>query len=128
MNDDAQIRDGRRTGDGQPALPLCLQRLLASSLPFKARLGDRLTVLSTAFADDDEGGCLSPGAIDALVGFLQADASIGYPDLTATPAGGLDAEWPGAHGGRATIEFLASGERRTFKSSLPPPRSIADPF
>ena len=128
MNDDAQIRDGHRTGDGQPELLLCLQRLLGSSLLFKARLGDRLTVLSTAFAEDYEGGCLSTGAVDALVRFLEADASIGYPDLTATPAGGLYAEWPGAHGGRATIEFLASGEPRYFQSSLPPPRSIADPF
>ena len=41
---------------------------------------------------------------------LGHDPFIGYPDLTATPAGGLYAEWPGAHGGRATIEFLASGE------------------
>ena len=106
---------------------LCLQRLLASSLPFKAQLGDRLTVLSTAFAEDYKGGGLSPGSIDALVSFLEADASIGYPDLTATPPGGLYAEWPGAHGGKATIEFLASGERRYFQSSLPPPRSIADP-
>ena len=107
---------------------LCLQRLLASSLPFKAQLGDRLTVPSTAFAEDYKGGCLSPGAIDALVSFLEADATIGYPDLTATPAGGLYAEWPGGHGDRATIEFLASGEPRYFKSPLSPPRSVADPF
>jgi hypothetical protein len=127
MNDDAHFRAGHRTGDGQPEVLLCLQRLMGSSLPFKARLGDRLTVLSTAFAEDYKGGCLSPGAIDALVNFLEADASIGYPDLTATPAGGLYAEWPGAHGGRATIEFLASGGQRTLKSSLPPPRSVADP-
>ena len=128
MNDDAHIRDGHRTGDGQPELLSCLQRLMGSSLLFKARLGDRLTVLSTAFAEDYEGSCLSPGAIDALVRFLEADASIGYPDLTATPAGGLYAEWPGADGGRATVEFLASGEQRTFKSSLPLPRSVEDPF
>ena len=61
-------------------MPLCLQRLMGSSLLFKARLGDRLTVLSTAFAEDYKGGCLSPSAIDALVSFLEADASIGYPD------------------------------------------------
>ena len=128
MNDDVRIRDGHRTGDGQPELQSCLQRLMGSSLLFKARLGDRLTVLSTAFAEDYEGSCLSPGAIDALVSFLQADASIGYPDLTATPAGGLYSEWPGAHGGRATIEFLPSGAPRYFQSSRPPPRSVADPF
>lgn len=87
-------------------------RLERSSLPFKSRLADRLFALAAAFAEDYDGGALSPRAIGALVDFLEAGPSFDYPDLTATPAGDIYAEWRGADGRTLTIEFLDSGDAR----------------
>ena len=100
---------GQTSNDGQ-AVDTYMKLLDQSSLPFKARLADRLAVLTSAFAEDYDRGTLSPRAIDALVTFLASSASFGYPELTATPAGDLYAEWRGSDGRILTIEFLDSGD------------------
>jgi hypothetical protein len=89
-----------------------LKRLEGSDLSFRSRLMDRLSVLASAFAEDYAGQALSPRATDALTTFLLGDPSFGYPDLTATPAGDLYAEWRGNAGRALTIEFLDSGDVR----------------
>ena len=92
-------------------LQMCLQRLARGALPFGARLADRISALAVAFTEDYE-GTLSARAIDAFVTFLEGNAAFGYPDLTATPAGDLYAEWRGANGRMLTIEFLDTGDVR----------------
>lgn len=91
-------------------LERCLEQIDRGTLPFKARLADRVRQLASAYADDYEGRFLSADALGWLLGFLESATSLGYPDLTATPAGDLYAEWRGPKGQRLTIEFLASGE------------------
>ena len=100
--------------NGQTAarnVQVCLQRLSRSALPFGSRLADRVSTLAVAYADDYD-SALSVRAIDGLVTFLEADASVGYPDVTATPAGDLYAEWRGTDGRKLSIEFLDSGDVR----------------
>lgn len=99
-------------GNRKVALEACIQRIGLSALPIGSRLADRLSGLATAFAEGYHNGSLSHRAIDALVTFLDADASFGYPDLTATPAGDLYAESRSARGPTLTIEFLDSGGTR----------------
>ena len=90
----------------------CLGLINLSDLPFKERLLARLASLEVAFAEDYDGGRLSARSGSALVNFLQADRSFGYPDITATPSGDLYAEWRGSNGCKFAIEFLNSGDAR----------------
>ena len=89
-----------------------LSRLRASSIACKGRLEERIVKLTAAFAEDYDDGALSACAFSGLVDFLEACPSSGYPDVTATPAGDVYAEWRGPHGHLLTIEFLDSGEAR----------------
>ena len=88
-----------------------LARLLASALPFKARLAARIESLQVSFAEDYEGRQLSPSSLDGLIDFLEASPPSGYPDLTLTPAGDCYAEWRTLHS-KVAIEFLATGDAR----------------
>ncbi len=94
------------------SLTAALLRLDASALPCKARLADRMTKLADVFAEDYDGRDLSARSAEAFVTFLAASPNLAYPDITATPAGDLYAEWRGQHGRLLTIEFLESGEAR----------------
>jgi hypothetical protein len=53
---------------------------------------------------------MSLRSLDGLIDFLEAGASVGYPNLTATPTEDLYAEWQGPHGQLLAVEFLDSGE------------------
>ena len=98
-----------------------LRRVEQSLLSFKVRLADRITALSTAFAEDYDGRSLSRPALEALLNYLEASLATSYPSLTATPAGDIYAEWHGPNGRLLTIEFLGSGEAR-FLVFRPNPR------
>jgi len=95
-----------------PHLDTLIRRLQATSIAYQTRLAERIIKLSTAFAEDYEGHTLSAQSLAGLVDFLEASPASGYPDLTATPAGDVYAEWHGPEGRRLTIEFLASGDAR----------------
>ena len=93
-----------------PDMTTVLSRLLATPLPFKARLADRIANLAAVFPDDYDGRQLSARSASGLVDFLEAGPPSGYPDLTLTPAGDCYAEWRGPQGRKVAIEFLDSGE------------------
>src|SRR6266850_1793155 len=93
-----------------PDVATVLSRLLATQLPFKARLADRIATLATAFSDNYDGRQLSARSAAGLIDFLEAAPPSGYPDLTLTPAGDCYAEWRGPQGRKVAIEFLDSGE------------------
>ena len=102
-------------------LTASLRRLESGAITDKARLAVRLAALSAAFAEDYDGQFLSTAAVDAFIDFLESAAPPGYPELTATPAGDLYAEWHGDNRRRLTIEFLASGDAR-YLIFVPNPR------
>jgi hypothetical protein len=85
-------------------------RLLATQLPFKVRLADRIANLAATFSDDYDCRPLSARSAAGLMDFLEAAPLSGYPDLTLTPAGDCYAEWRGPQGRKVAIEFLDSGE------------------
>jgi hypothetical protein len=89
-----------------------IDRLLATDITYKNRLSERIIKLSEAFAEDYEGRILSVRSLAGLVDFLELSLSSSYPDLTATPAGDVYAEWRGPEGRLLTIEFLDSGDAR----------------
>ena len=95
-----------------PHLDILIRRLQSTSIAYQTRLAERIIKLSTAFAEDYDGHTLSAQSLAGLVDFLEASPASGYPDLTATPAGDVYAEWHGPEGRRLTIEFLASGDAR----------------
>jgi hypothetical protein len=94
------------------SLEECLSKLARGKLAYKARLADRLSVLSVAYGDDYEGQSLAPASVTAFVDFLEMGNAFRYPDITATPAGDIYAEWRGPDSRALTIEFLASGDVR----------------
>ena len=104
--------NGAIPADDTIALDALLRRIGASGLSFKARLADRISAVSAAFAEDYDGRGLSVASVDALLAYLETSPAFTYPDLTATPAGDIYAEWRGADARILTIEFLASGEAR----------------
>ena len=93
-----------------PDLTTVLSRLLATQLPFKARLADRIANLAALFSDHYDGRQMSARSASGLIDFLEAAAPSGYPDLTLTPAGDCYAEWRGPQGRKVAIELLDSGE------------------
>ena len=105
-----------------PALKSALQRLEASSHSWKDRLSKRIAELGVVFAEDYPGKNLSARSVDSFVLFLDLlPRSPDYPDVTATPAGDIYAEWRRVNGRHFTIEVLDSGEARWLVLS-PNPR------
>ena len=100
------------TESAKPDLAELMSRLLATQLPFKNRLMDRIAQLVSTFSEDYDGLQLSTRSVAGLIDFLEAAPRSGYPDLTLTPAGDCYAEWRGSEGRKVTIEFLDSGEAR----------------
>lgn len=80
--------------------------------PDKERLIRRISFLCEAYAEDYGGAVLSSRSAAACVEFLEAEPTVPYPDLTATPSGDLFAEWRGLERRTLSIEFLDSGEVR----------------
>src|ERR1700751_1261720 len=95
-----------------PDLAELMSRLLATQLPFKNKLMDRIARLVSAFSEDYDSRQLSIRSVAGLIDFLEAAPRSGYPDLTLTPACDCYAEWRGSEGRKVTIEFLDSGEAR----------------
>ena len=93
-------------------LETLIDRLQTTGIAIKSRLADRIGALSAAYADDYEARNLSVRSLSCLIDFLEASPSSNYPDITATPAGDIYAEWRGPQGHLLTIEFLDSGEAR----------------
>lgn len=99
------------TTSADPEMNRARQRLAASRHAWNDRLSRRIVQLCEAFADDYPGQALSARSVHALIDFLELlPSSPEYPDVTATPAGDLYAEWRRSDGRHITIELLDSGE------------------
>ena len=101
-------------------------KLDASSLSFKKSLADRLNQVAITFAEDYDGASIAPSSLEALVDYLESSPNPAHPDVTATPAGDLYAEWRSRSGQRLGIEFLASGVARflVVRSNPKHPRQV----
>lgn len=96
-----------------PEIRRALQRLAASRHVWKERLSSRIAELCEIYAEDYPGQQLSVRSVHALIDFLELlSSSPDYPDVTATPAGDLYAEWRRQDGRHISIELLDSGEAR----------------
>ncbi len=99
--------------EGEPEFSVELQRLTNSRHAWRDRLSRRIAILREAFAEDYPGQRLSVRSVRALIDFLELlDTPPGYPEVTATPAGDLYAEWRQGDGRHVSIELLDSGEAR----------------
>jgi hypothetical protein len=95
--------------DDRPALR-AIGRLRTTQIQYRDKLATRLEELLRAYRDDYDGNSLSAGAIDPLVTFLDANAFLKRPRVTATPSGDLFAEWTGPGETLLGVRFTESGE------------------
>jgi hypothetical protein len=82
-----------------------LADIAASEHEHAARLASRLQYLAQSCAEDYEGRRLSLESADALSRYLAGRPSLGWPELTVTPAGKLYAEWQWGDRCRFSVEF-----------------------
>jgi hypothetical protein len=92
-------------------LQIILGRLERLSLPYGARLKDRVIELSDAFKAD-YGVMPSAGALAGLLGVLETVPVREYTSLTLTPDGGWYVEWQLDGINRLAIDFCDDGLAR----------------
>lgn len=85
---------------------------LATTIPFRHRLAQRLINLAEAAREDEDESQLSPHSLRHFIKFLRSNPRLKYPDVALTPTGNILAQWKAGSNKLLGVQFLPSGEVR----------------